>query len=69
MRPRPTPGTTTEIEVIIKVCGECGFVIENNMCDYECPYDTAYERPKIIHAVYKHTDTFIRDDVENNVKP
>ena len=66
MRPRPIPGVITEREIIVDVCGECGCVVEHDLCDYGCPYDSAYERPKIIHAVYKRTDTFVRDDVENS---
>jgi hypothetical protein len=63
--PRPTPGQVTEREFVVDVCGECGYVIENGLCDYECPYDgDLAKRPKIIHAVYKRTDVFVRDDVE-----
>ena len=64
-RPRPTPGQVTEREVVVDVCGECGCVIDQYLCDYDCLYDGANEderRPNIIKAVYKVVETFLRDE-------
>lgn len=67
MRERPTPGQIVEREIVVAVCGTCGYTIDadmSNMCDYDCPYDGADERPKVIHAFYKRTDVFLRDELE-----
>jgi hypothetical protein len=65
MRPRPTPGETTERELSVDVCGECGYAIDMSMCDYDCKYDGDTNRPVIIRARYKRTDVFLGDKIVN----
>lgn len=60
---RPFPGKTTEQEISVEVCHQCGYMIDMGMCSFECPYDGEYERPKIIHAIYRRTDVFLRDEI------
>lgn len=63
MRPRPEPGTAFISEIKVKICGKCGYMVVNTLCDYNCSYDGALSdnRP-IITAVYQRTDVFLRDE-------
>jgi hypothetical protein len=41
--------------------------MESFLCDYECPYDGEFNRPKLVHAIYKRTDVFLRDEIEEKI--
>ena len=60
---RPEPGATTVREIKVKVCAECGCMLDDTgmLCDYECSQD-GDEHKNVITAVYERTDKFLRDE-------
>ena len=67
MRPRPTPGDIKIKEIKIPICGVCGFMLDSTrqLCSYGCDED-GDDHKNVINAIYKRTDEFLRDEVENN---
>jgi hypothetical protein len=60
---RPQPGTITQGEKRIPVCPRCGYLIDDGLCDDECPlFGEPRTAKEIIYAVYKVTNEFLRDE-------